>query len=238
MFFVWSQKRINVKLAWWGPPEAGKTTTIHALAADIARRAEAADASERAWRGMPRNTEPVEIDEPDTRFTTYFCHPPDEIGLFSGWPLHYQCKTPEQPLEDNLALDKVLDGISAVVFVADAMRERQAANEEALRDLVGRLGARHDIGPGTLAARVDALFGPGGPLRLVLQVNKVDQLGALPGQRVRRGLLLGASVPTVETVATEGEGIWETFEAAAEAIRPLLEAAQKRGRIPAAPTPE
>ncbi|MFP4598783.1 MAG: hypothetical protein ACOC9J_00315 [Persicimonas sp.] len=235
MFFVWSQKRINVKIAFWGPPDSGKTTTIHALAGQIAARAEATDVAERPERaelGMRRNAQPVEVDEPDTRFTTYFCHPPGKVGEFAGYPVHYQYKTPEQPLEGNLALDKVLDGISAVVLVADAATERQRDNEAALRDLVDRLAERFNITPGTMSARLDQLFGDDGPLRLVLQVNKREVPDAASGDEVRRGLMLPEWVEVVETSAIEAEGVWETFEMAGEAIRPLLEAAKERGRIP------
>ena len=236
MFFVWSQKRINVKLAWWGAADSGKTHAIHALAAEMSRRSDQADVPERTSRktlGMRRNAQPVEVDEPDTRFTTYFCHPPGDIGEFSGYPVHYQCKTPEQPLEENLALEKVLDGISGVVFVADATRERQRANEEALRELVGRLASRYEFDAGSTSALVEQLFGDEGPLRLVLQVNKVDLDGAATGDEVRRGLMLPSWVEVAETVATDGEGVWETFGAMCEALRPLLQQAQERGRIPA-----
>lgn len=235
MFFVWSQRRINVKLAWWGPTDSGKTTAVHALAAEISHRTDETAVPERDGRirsGMLRNATPVEIDEPDTRFTTYFCHPPGDIGEFDGHPVHYQCKTPEQPLEGNLAVEKVLDGISGVVFVADAARPRQADNDAALHDLVDRLAARHDIPGGTTSARIAQLFGADGPLRLVLQVNRVDVDDAVPGDEVRRGLMLPDTVPVIETVATEARGVWAVFETMGEALRPLLHAAQQKGRIP------
>ncbi|QDG51903.1 hypothetical protein FIV42_14490 [Persicimonas caeni] len=235
MFFVWSQKRINVKLAFWGPVDSGKTTVVHALAAQVAQRVDDVDVPERDTRqavGMRRNALPVEVDEPDTRFTTYFCHPPGEIGEFSGYPVHYQCKTPEQPLEGNLALEKVLDGISAVIFVADAARERQGANEEALRDLVARLSQRYQVDAGSTSALVEQLFGADGPLRLVLLANKVDLDSAVSGEDVRRGLMLPSWVEVVESVATGERGVFEAFTAAAQAMRPLLEQAQQRGRIP------
>ncbi len=234
MFFVWSQKRVNVKLAWWGPTDSGKTASIHALAAQMRQRTdgEEPERASRAQLGMRRNADPVEVDEPDTRFTTYFCHPPGEIGEFSGYPVHYQCKTPEQPLEGNLALDKVLDGISGVVFVADAARSRQAANEQSLRDLVARLAARFEVEAGATSALVDQLFGEDGPLRLVLQVNKTDVDDAVGAQDVRRALMLPSWVEVVESVATAGDGVYEAFEAMGKALTPLLDAAQERGRIP------
>lgn len=235
MFFVWSQKRINVKLAYWGPTDSGKTTVVHALADEISERADVRDVPERDGRqavGMRRNALPVEVDEPDTRFTTYFCHPPGDIGEFAGYPVHYQCKTAEQPLEGNVALEKVLDGVSAVIFVADAARERQAANEDALRDLVTRLSKRYDVDAGSTTALVDQLFGEQGALRLVLQVNKTDVHAAVSGEDVRRGLMLPSWVEVVESVAADGQGVFAAFEAAAQAVRPLLEAAQQRGRIP------
>lgn len=235
MFFVWSQKRINVKVAWWGPRRSGKTTTLYALAAEMRERAEATDVAERPSRqrlGMARNAEPVEVDEPDTCFTTYFGHPPGDIGQFGGYPVHYQCKTAEPPIEQNRAFETVLDGISAVVLTADAARSRQADNDAALRDLVERLARRHDLAAGGLAAHIEALFGDDGPLRLVLQVNKSDRDDAVDAHDVRRGLMLPERVPTIETAAEKREGVWDVFEACAEAMRPLLEAARRRGRIP------
>ena len=230
MFFVWSQKRINVKLAWWGPTGSGKTTSIHALAA----RLEQSDRPEsgRSSLGLDRNAQPVEVDEPDVCFTTYFCHPPAELGEFGGYPVHYQCKTPEQPWEQNQGLERVLDGISGVVLVCDAARRRQSANEEALADLVARLAARFDVAAGSRSAKVSQLFGEQGPLRLALQVNRCDVDDAIGSEQVRRALMLPDDIPVVETVATRGEGVWEAFEAMAHSLRPLLERAQERGRIP------
>jgi signal recognition particle receptor subunit beta len=239
MFFVWSQKRINVKLAYWGATDSGKTTAVHALAAEISERSPEEVGAVKAV-GMRRNAQPVEVDEPDTRFTTYFCHPPGDIGEYSGYPVHYQCKTVEQPLEGNLGVEKVLDGISGVVFVADASRQRQSANEEALRDLIVRLSRRFDLEAGATSSLVEQLFGDDGPLRLVLQVNKVDLDDAitvepLTADQVRRGLMLPSWVESIETVATDsdGDGVYEAFEAMGKELRPLLEQAQQRGRIPA-----
>jgi hypothetical protein len=44
--------------------------------------------------------------------------------------------------------------------------------------------------------------------------------------------MLPSSVEVVESVATDERGVFEAFTAAAQAMRPLLEQAQQRGRIP------
>ncbi|MGM0556693.1 MAG: GTPase domain-containing protein [Myxococcota bacterium] len=231
MFFVWRHKRINVKWAWWGAPDSGKTTALHALAAEIDERVEAPEEPAAAV-GMRRNDVPVEVDDPDVRFSTYFCHPPGDLGAFGGFPVHYQIKTPEQPLEGNRALDKVLDGISVIILCVDATRERQEANDAALRDLVKRLAAREELELGAHRANLEGLFGAGGAYRLVVQFNKVDRDDAVAQDAAKKALFLPDSVPTVETVASEPRGIWQLFETACEQTRPLIEAAQERGRIP------
>ncbi len=119
-----------------------------------------------------------------------------------------------------------------MILVADAGRARQAENEEALRDLVGRLSKRYEVDSGATSSLVEQLFGEDGPLRLVLQVNKADLDHAVTAKEVRRGLMLPDWINVVESVATEGKGVFEAFEATSEALRPLLEQAQKRGRIP------
>jgi signal recognition particle receptor subunit beta len=232
MFFVWRHKRINVKWVWWGAPDSGKTTALHALSAEIAERVEAPE-KPASTVGMTRNDVPVEVDEPDVRFSTYFCHPPGGLGEFDGYPVHYQIKTPEQPWAQNQALEKVLDGVSLVIFCVDAARERQNANDEALRDLVRRLAAREGLDLGAHRANLEGLFGPDGAYRMVLQFNKVDRDDAVGLDAARKALLLPDFVPAVETVATEPEGAWPLFEAACEQTRPLIQAAQERGRIPA-----
>jgi hypothetical protein len=231
MFFVWRHERINVKWAWWGAADSGKTTALHALAAEFQERTDGPEGSEGVV-GMARNDVPVEVDEPAVRFSTYFCHPPGQLGEFGGWPVHYQIKTPEQPLEDNRALEKVLDGISLVILCVDAARERQGANDEALRDLVARLAAREGLESGAHRANFEDLFGPGGPYRLVMQFNKADLDDAVDVAAARRALFLPDYVPSVNTVATDGRGVWELFETACRELRPLLEAARERGRIP------
>lgn len=231
MFFVWKHKRINVKWAWWGAPDSGKTTGLHALAAAIDARTD--DPVEPAGAvGMTRNDVPVEVDEPDVRFSTYFCHPPGDIGAFDGHPVHYQIKTPERPLEGNRALDKVLDGISLVILCVDASLERQDANDAALRDLVRRLAGREGLELGGHRANIEGLFGAGGAYRMVVQFNKIDVEDAVGLDAARKALLLPDFIPAVETVATEADGVWPLFQTACAQTRPLLEAAQGRGRIP------
>lgn len=230
MFFVWSQKRVNVKWAWWGPVDSGKTTSLHALAEQM--HAAGAEAGEDPGVGLLRNADPVEIDEPHLRMTTYFCHPPADSGRFAGWPVHYQIKTVEQPLAGNHALEKVLDGVSVVLFCADASRTRQAQNEAALRDLVARLAARAGLARGAHHRRLAQLFVDDGPYRMVLQVNRTDADDAVPAEAVARGLMLPTSIPVRSTAAASRRGLGPVFDAAAAQTRPLLKRAQSRGRLP------
>ena len=107
----------------------------------------------------------------------------------------------------------VLQGVDGVVFVADSLRERLAANRAALSALTdAMLDTR---------ASLDAL-------PIVFQWNKRDVRSPLPVQ-VLKGELNTGGADTIPAIARSGIGVWRTWRRVAElaleaALEPVLRA--------------
>jgi hypothetical protein len=172
------------------------------------------------------------VSRDERRFTLFVCHPPGRAGRFAGHPVDYKCLA---PAGDEASRRGAIQGVTGVIFVAGPAPEDDPDNQRALRDLVARLRARHDISGGTTAAAASALFGAEGPVALV--VARDD--GALEGaaqavdpEALRRALFLPESVPVCTGQARPVA--LEAFEAMARRLRPAMERALERGRIPRA----
>ncbi len=104
-------------------------------------------------------------------------------------------------------LSLLLQGVDAVAFVADSLPERMKANEESLRDLKEGLREKGKSERGT---------------PFVFQWNKRDVKDPLPEGALNRALNEAGS-PAVESVATGGEGVLETFHTLARLVTARLE---------------
>jgi hypothetical protein len=96
----------------------------------------------------------------------------------------------------------LLKGVDGVVFVADSQIDRDEANAEAMQSLYDTL----DTG-GCDVSR----------LPFVIQYNKRDLPGILPVEELRAHLN-PTGVPDFESVATEGQGVFETLAAVSRLV--------------------
>ncbi|MCD4847985.1 MAG: gliding-motility protein MglA [Candidatus Aegiribacteria sp.] len=132
--------------------------------------------------------------------TLFFDFLPVNSGTIYGFKvrLHLYSVPGQAMYSDSRQL--ILQGADGIIFVADSQRARMDANIASLRDLKENL--RHTKRKG---------------LSLVLQNNKRDLPDILPSETIRNTLGL-ERVPCIESVATDGIGVFETLRKASRIV--------------------
>lgn len=166
---------IVLRVVYDGPPEAGKTTSLRALAGSL---------------GQPLYS-PAE----QNGRTLYFDWMDYTGGRFEGYQI--RCQIVSVPGQRELAARRrrLLREADVIVFVADSTREHVAPTLGILRELPGIMD---DVSPPAVG--------------VILQANKRDLPDAVPMADLRAELRnAGLSLGLVESVASDGTGIRETF---------------------------
>lgn len=132
--------------------------------------------------------------------TLFFDFLPVNSGTIYGFKvrLHLYSVPGQAMYSDSRQL--ILQGADGIIFVADSQRARMDANIASLRDLKENLRSSRRKG-----------------LSLVLQNNKRDLPDILPSEMIRKDLGL-ERVPCIESVATEGIGVFETLRKASRIV--------------------
>jgi signal recognition particle receptor subunit beta len=128
--------------------------------------------------------------------TLFFDFLPLELGDMGGYKTRMLLYTVPGQVYYNATRKLVLKGADAVVFVADSAASKTAENIESLRNLeenLNELGLTLDTTP------------------WVIQYNKRDLADAAPLETLERELNL-LRVRSFEAVATQGVGVYETFQ--------------------------
>lgn len=141
--------------------------------------------------------------------TLYFDFLPIRVPHVRGMSVRLQLFTVPGQVYYNATRKLVLTGSDGVVFVADSQAARADANLESLENLRDNLREQKR----SLAT-----------LPHVFQLNKRDLEGAVPEEEMARELEVN-SARVVPTVATSGEGIFETLEAITREILGHFDAA-------------
>jgi signal recognition particle receptor subunit beta len=134
--------------------------------------------------------------------TLFFDFLPIEGGEIAGFNIRFLLYTVPGQVYYNATRKLVLKGADAIVFVADSQAEELAANRESLKNLRENL---HEHGK-------DLEEVP-----LVIQYNKRDLPSALPIEKLDEELNPD-HVPSFESVATTGTGVFETLEATTKLV--------------------
>ncbi|MCK4506461.1 MAG: gliding-motility protein MglA [Candidatus Aegiribacteria sp.] len=132
--------------------------------------------------------------------TLFFDFLPVNSGMIYGFKvrLHLYSVPGQAMYSDSRQL--ILQGADGIIFVADSQRARMDANIASLSDLKENLRYTKRKG-----------------LSLVLQNNKRDLPDILPSETIRKELGL-ERVPCIESVATEGIGVFETLRKASRIV--------------------
>jgi signal recognition particle receptor subunit beta len=151
--------------------------------------------------------------------TLFFDFLPLELGDISGYRTRMLLYTVPGQVYYNATRKLVLKGADAVVFVADSSAAKMGENIESLRNLeenLNELGLTLDTSP------------------WVIQYNKRDLKDAVPVGTLESELNL-LRVPSFEAIATQGIGVYETFQGIAGILYSKLVARfSARDRVPAA----
>lgn len=129
--------------------------------------------------------------------TLFFDFLPIEVGGINGMKVRFLLYTVPGQVYYNATRKLVLKGVDAVVFVADSSPDRIQDNKESIANLEENL---NDLGV-TLKE-----------IPWVIQYNKRDLADRLDVAVMEKELNI-QKVPSFEAVATEGRGVYETFEA-------------------------
>jgi mutual gliding-motility protein MglA len=136
--------------------------------------------------------------ETETDRTLFFDLLPIEVGKVGGFRTRLQLYTVPGQVFYNTTRKLVLKGVDGVVFVADSQRPMAEANVESLKNLDENL---RELGLEVAS------------LPLVLQFNKRDLKNILSVEELNRALNPDGRCEFYESVAVEGNGVFETLKA-------------------------
>jgi signal recognition particle receptor subunit beta len=188
-------REIQFKVVYYGPGLCGKTTNLKFLHEKLP--------PERRGRLISIST--------DHERTLFFDFLPIDLGQIQGMTTRFHLYTVPGQVYYQRSRRAVLQGLDAVVFVADSHPAREIANRESLADLHANLA--------TLGVSADEVK----RLGWVFQYNKRDLPVALPLERLRTALNPSGH-PEFEAVASQGRGVNETLKAACKAMLARLTA--------------
>lgn len=177
-----AHREITAKIVYFGAPSAGSSTNVRTLHEIVPAREKTAIHSfgpegekERIW---------------------FFSYVPESGRLMRGFDLRWQVYAVPGGIVDNGHRREVLGGTDAVVFVADARRDRDQTNLDSLLDLERLL-------------RDDGLDMAAIPM--VIQVNHTDATDARPPESVVFDLN-PYGFPVIDAVARDHKGVLEAHE--------------------------
>jgi hypothetical protein len=158
---------------------------------------------EQIYERMPSNSKGKMVSmKTRTDRTLFFDFLPLELGDINGYRTRMLLYTVPGQVYYNATRKLVLKGADAVVFVADSAASKLAENIESLRNLEENLNE--------LSLTLDTM-------PWVIQYNKRDLPEAAPVDTLDGELnLLG--VPSFDAIATQGVGVYETFQTIARLL--------------------
>jgi len=142
----------------------------------------------------------------ETDRTLFFDFLPLDLGTVRGFKTRFHLYTVPGQVFYEASRKLILKGADGVVFVADSQEERMDANMETLDGLQEHL-KEHGLDFQSIP--------------YVLQLNKRDLPGVLAVDDLKKQLQLKGEA-TVEAVAFQGNGVFETLKAVASQVLAVL----------------
>jgi len=138
----------------------------------------------------------------ETDRTLFFDFLPLDLGTVRGFKTRFHLYTVPGQVFYEASRKLILKGADGVVFVADSQEERLDANFETLDNLQEHLRA-HNLNFATIP--------------YVLQLNKRDLPNVLSLEDLTKHLQKKGE-PVIESVATNGQGVFETLKDLAKMV--------------------
>ena len=180
--FNYKAKEIIVKIVYYGPGLCGKTTSLQYL----------------HQQAISEQKGELYFLATETDQTIYFELLPLLVGEIKDFKLRFQVYTVPGQVKYNNTRKIVLQGVDAIVFVADSQKSRRQANLTSFENLKYNLKGGYNI----LLKDVP----------LVFEYNKRDMKDILTVAELDQDLN-PRNLSYFETIATEGPGVLEAFEA-------------------------
>jgi CRP-like cAMP-binding protein/signal recognition particle receptor subunit beta len=180
--FNYKSKELIAKIVYYGPGLCGKTTSIQQL----------------HQQTIPERKGELYFLATETDQTIYFELLPLYVGEIQDFKLRLQVYTVPGQVKYNHTRKIVLQGVDAIVFVADSQKSRREANLMSLDNLKYNLKGGYNV----LLENVP----------LVYEYNKRDLWDLLSVEDLNRDLN-PRGLPYFEAIATKGKGVVESFEA-------------------------
>ena len=134
--------------------------------------------------------------------TLFFDFLPVDLGSIRGFKTRFHLYTVPGQVYYNASRRLILKGVDGIVFVADSQAERMDANLASMQNLYENL-AEYGYDPRQMP--------------LVLQYNKRDLASRVPVDEMSQQLNPGG-LEEFESIATEGEGVFDTLRAVSKQV--------------------
>jgi hypothetical protein len=178
--FNYKTKEVIGKIVYYGPGLGGKTTSLQYLHEHV----------------IPERRGELFFLATEDDQTIYFELLPLQVGKVQDFNLRFQVYTVPGQVKYNNTRKAVLQGVDAIVFVADSQKARRKTNILGLENLKFNLAGYN--------RRLE-------DIPLIFQYNKRDLEGILTVEELNRDLNPG-NLPYFESIAREGKGVLEAFE--------------------------
>ncbi len=138
----------------------------------------------------------------ETDRTLFFDFLPIDLGSIRGFKTRFHLYTVPGQVYYNASRKLILKGVDGIIFVADSQTSRAEANIESMHNLYENLETYgYDLNQ----------------IPFAIQYNKRDLPDILPTHELR-AQLNPQGVPDFETIATRGDGVFDTLKAVSKLV--------------------
>jgi signal recognition particle receptor subunit beta len=218
----YASREINCKLVYYGPGLGGKTTNLEFVYNKVA----------------PDTRGKMVSLATETERTLFFDFLPVDLGTIRGFKTRFHLYTVPGQVYYNASRKLILKGVDGVVFVADSQIERMEANIESMQNLYDNMAEygydvtkipfviqynKRDLPNAAPVKDLQAQLNPGWPVQDPAKQRPVPDPwheGEMLIQQVDGTWIERA--PFFESVATTGDGVFDTLKAVAKVVLKTL----------------
>lgn len=218
----YASREINCKLVYYGPGLGGKTTNLEHIYGKVS----------------PDTRGKMVSLATETERTLFFDFLPVDLGTIRGFKTRFHLYTVPGQVYYNASRKLILKGVDGVVFVADSQLERMEANVESMQNLYDNMAEygydltkipfvvqynKRDLPNAAPVPELQGQLNPGWQVEDPARQKLTPDPGH-PGENLIAqvdGVWIERA-PYFESVATTGEGVFETLKALAKTVLKTL----------------